>query len=106
VWPDLSTEYQPGSTFAAELKDRVETWNDLLRKKVADLAPVGTQAPRSVFMFSSNAVLTDVLNDPVKYGFAEKDITQEGGRIWEDALHVTSDVQKVIAEQFVNVMLS
>jgi len=84
----------------------VEAWNDLLRKKVADLAPVGTQALRSVFMFSSNAVLTDILNDPVKYGFAEKDITQEGRRIWEDTLHVTSDVQKVIAEQLVNAVLS
>ncbi|KAG1734129.1 hypothetical protein EDB19DRAFT_2040995 [Suillus lakei] len=98
-----------GSSFGAELKDRVETWNDLLHKETADHASgAGTQleATRSIFLFSSNAVLTDILDDPVKYSFTEKDVVQEGGSVWEDELHVTSGVQKVIAEQFIHAVAS
>jgi len=51
-------------------------------------------------------VLTDVLDDPMKYKFTEKDVVLEGGRIWEDDLHLTTGVQKVFAEQFVNAMVS
>ncbi|KAG0695381.1 hypothetical protein DFH29DRAFT_1030830 [Suillus ampliporus] len=95
-----------GSSFAAELKDRVETWNDLLHKETAGFASACMQASRSVFLFCSSAVLTDVLDDPLQYKFAEKDVIEEGGSIWKDGLHVTSGVQKVIAEQFVNAMSS
>ncbi|KAG2147659.1 hypothetical protein DEU56DRAFT_785188 [Suillus clintonianus] len=97
-----------GSSFRAELKDRVETWNDLIHKQTASHASPGrgAQTPRSIFLFSSHAVLTDVLDNPVKYGFTENDIAQEGGGIWADELHVTSGVQKVIAEQFVRMVAS
>ncbi|KAG2119184.1 hypothetical protein DEU56DRAFT_747478 [Suillus clintonianus] len=95
-----------GLSFSAELEDRIETWNDLLQKETADFASGGTQATQSVFLFSSNAVLTDVLDSPVKYKFSEKDVMQAGGSIWEDELHITSSVQKVIAEQFIHAMES
>ncbi|KAF8652630.1 hypothetical protein AX16_004291 [Volvariella volvacea WC 439] len=80
------------------MKERVDTWNDLLRAQVEEFAASASQA--TVFIFSSHAVLTDILDDPEEYDFTEDDTT-EVGAIWQDGLHLTSAVHEVLAEKFV-----
>ncbi|PBK66961.1 hypothetical protein ARMSODRAFT_889765, partial [Armillaria solidipes] len=78
-----------------EMQDRVETWNDLLRERASEFATSSPQA--MVFVFSSHKVLTDMLDDPLEYGFGENDLDNEGGAIWEDVLHLTPAVHVILA---------
>ena len=75
---------------------RVEEWNETLRKKVAEFQQDASQA--NVAVFSTHAVLSDILDRPLEYAkFEECDVIIEGGAIWDDEIHVTSDVNQIFA---------
>lgn len=57
-------------------------------------------AEASVAIFSSHRVLARVLDDPEEYDFCEDDTVDEGGRIWLDELHLTSEVHDILAKEF------
>ncbi|KZV64923.1 carbohydrate esterase family 16 protein [Peniophora sp. CONT] len=84
--------------------DRTTTWNDSLRERVAEFAD---ETPRaSVFLFSVHAVLCAVLDKPEVYGFMADDIAREDGAIWEDELHLTTEVHAIIAKGLVGALFS
>ena len=53
----------------------------------------------SFFLFSSYRVLSSILDNPEEYGFQEDDVSQEGGGIWADDLHLTSEAHAILAER-------
>jgi len=80
-----------------EIKERVKTWNDLLRAQTIEFGTSSKQA--TVLLFSSHQVLSEVLEHPSDFGFSEDDPATEGGGIWEDDLHLTGDVHDVLGER-------
>ncbi|KAG8743607.1 hypothetical protein FRC10_011670 [Ceratobasidium sp. 414] len=71
-------------------------WNQLLQDQIEKFSE-GHPDVRC-FQFSSHRCLNDILDNPVKHGFAETDVTEYGGGIWVDNIHLTSAVHKIIAE--------
>jgi phospholipase/lecithinase/hemolysin len=43
-------------------------------------------------------VVTDILDNPDEYGFQDDDVMEEGGAIWQDELHMTTEVHEILAE--------
>lgn len=78
-----------------ELASRYTTWNELLRSRAKAFAEESAQT--SVFLFSSYDVVADILDNPEDYDFREDDVTEEGGAIWLDGLHLTSDVHDILS---------
>lgn len=83
--------------FTSEIEERVTTWNDLLQSQASEFHAGSESA--SMFIFSSHRTLVDVFDDPTAHGFEESDSTEEGGGIWEDELHLTADMHRVLAER-------
>ncbi|KAG9093837.1 hypothetical protein FS749_013643 [Ceratobasidium sp. UAMH 11750] len=71
-------------------------WNRLLQDRTKKFSE-GHPDVRC-FQFSSHSCLSDILDNPVKHGFAEADATEYGGGIWVDNIHLTSAVHKIIAD--------
>ncbi|KIJ21202.1 carbohydrate esterase family 16 protein [Paxillus involutus ATCC 200175] len=90
------------SKSGTELKDRIETWNDLLLTHASDFVSGSKQA--SLLLFSSDKVLTEVLDEPLVYDFDRDDVDLEDGDIWQDTLHITSAVHKIIATHMANAL--
>ncbi|KAI8969540.1 SGNH hydrolase-type esterase domain-containing protein [Trametes punicea] len=70
------------SASAEDIRERVKTWNELLQTHATEF------------------------DDPLKYDFSEDDPTEEGGSIWVDELHLTSEVQDIVAEQLLKALLN
>ncbi|KAM5539794.1 hypothetical protein V8D89_006607 [Ganoderma adspersum] len=87
-----------------EIATRVETWNGLLRSQMAEFGSSSKEA--TVLLFSPHQVLTEVLEDPLEYDFSEDDPTIDGGGIWVDDLHLTSEVHDILGEQLFKSLLS
>ncbi|THU92330.1 hypothetical protein K435DRAFT_829659 [Dendrothele bispora CBS 962.96] len=79
------------------LKSRVDTWNEELRNQVSQF--IEDTPTATVSRFSIHGLLSAILDDPEGYDFTESDSTEEGGAIWADELHLTSEVHKIIFEQ-------
>ena len=88
---------------ADDIKERVHTWNGLLRSQANDFAKGSNMA--TVFIFSSHHVLTDVLDDPLEFDFTEDDPETEGAGIWADDLHLTSTVHSIFAERLLDSLI-
>ena len=86
-----------------EIRDRVQTWNKLLQEHSTNFGLSSREA--TVLLFSAHRVLTDVLDDPLEYDFNEDDPADEGGSIWADDLHLTSEVHDIVAQQLLNSLL-
>lgn len=84
--------------------NRTIAWNDSLRLRVAEFADETPHA--SVFLFSTHAVVSAVLDDPGAYGLRSDDVARAGGQIWEDELHLTTELHKVLAERLVGALAS
>ncbi|KAI6108141.1 SGNH hydrolase-type esterase domain-containing protein [Pisolithus sp. B1] len=80
-----------------EMEERVKVWNELFQAQVTEFGTSSKEA--MVLLFSSHQVLTEVLDDPLEFDFSEDDPTTEGGGIWMDDLHVTTEVHDVFAER-------
>jgi lysophospholipase L1-like esterase len=88
------------SDSAEDIKERVETWNELLRSQAKDFAEGSEKA--TIFVFSSHRVLTEVLDEPLDFDFVEEDPETEGGNIWTDDLHLTPAVHAILAERLLD----
>ena len=86
-----------------EIRDRVQTWNKLLQEHSTNFGLSSREA--TILLFSAHRVLTDVLDDPLEYDFHEDDPTDEGGSIWADDLHLTSEVHDIVAKQLLKSLL-
>ncbi|KDQ26342.1 carbohydrate esterase family 16 protein, partial [Pleurotus ostreatus PC15] len=89
---------------SAVLEDNIKIWNDALRDQAIEFGSSNEDA--TVFLFSSHRVLTDVLDDPLEYDFGEDDPVIEGGRIWEDGLHLTSDIHDILCKHLLTSILA
>ena len=92
---------ESGST--KDIKERVETWNALLRSRAEEFAKDYEKA--TVFMFSPHQVLTEVLDEPLDFDFAEDDPGIGGAGIWIDDLHLTPAVHAVLAERLLGSLI-
>ncbi|KAL4257441.1 Carbohydrate esterase family 16 protein [Pleurotus pulmonarius] len=92
------------SDLSAVLEDNIKTWNDALRDQAAEFRSSNKDV--TVFVFSAHQVLTDVLDDPLEYEFSEDDPAIEGGHIWEDGLHLTSDMHDILCKQLLTSILA
>ncbi|KAK1221482.1 hypothetical protein PQX77_015716 [Marasmius sp. AFHP31] len=79
------------------IERRVQTWNEEFRTQIAEFQE--NTATTKVAIFSFHGVLSKILDDPEEFDFTEDDSTTEGGAIWVDELHLTSEVHEIIAEQ-------
>lgn len=77
----------------------VKTWNQELRTQAQGFGREASQA--NVTFFSSNRILSKVLDQPEEYDFSETDVTDENGAIWVDELHLSEDVHRILAEEVV-----
>ncbi|TDL18023.1 hypothetical protein BD410DRAFT_901086 [Rickenella mellea] len=82
---------------SANIAERYEKWNEDLKAYAKDFAEESPQA--TVFLFSSHAVVTEILDDPDDFDFQEDDVDREGGAIWIDQLHLSSEVHSILAER-------
>ncbi|KAJ8088933.1 hypothetical protein PM082_014180 [Marasmius tenuissimus] len=79
------------------IERRVQTWNEEFRTQIVEFQ--ANTATAKVNIFSLHQVLSKILDDPEDFDFTEDDSTTEGGAIWVDELHLTSEVHEIIAEQ-------
>lgn len=74
------------------IRARVDAWNTHLHTHVSDFA---SSTPRArILLFSSYAVLADVIDSPEEYDITEEDV-------WVDELHLSAMVHAVLAEKLV-----
>lgn len=91
-------------TSGVDIAGRYERWNELLLSNAEELASSSENA--TILVFSSHRLFSELLNGPGNYGFDEDDVTEAGGKIWEDQLHLTSDVHGILAQQLKEALLS
>lgn len=53
-----------------------------------------------MLVFSSNKVLSEILDNPGAHGFVERAKDVVGRGIWRDGLHLTREVHAIIARRF------
>lgn len=75
---------------------RYQLWNKTLKQYVSDFASKHSEA--TTMVFSSYNTFSRVLQNPVTFGFEEKDVRKFAGNIWVDHIHPTSRVHWVIAK--------
>lgn len=80
-----------------KLQDAVLEWNSALSEAAAKFAAEHTDA--TVLVWSSWRLFSDILTNPAAYGFPQEDAAKEEGAIFEDGLHPTSAVHRVIAQE-------
>jgi len=78
------------------IADRVGLWNMHLARVVDIFCQSAVDA--TVFQYSANACILDVLDHPQQFGFEEEDTELECGRIWKDGLHMTPGVHRILAQ--------
>ena len=88
------------SDLTEDIRERVKTWNALLRSQAKDFARGGEQV--TVFVFSFHQVLAEVLDEPLDFDFAEDDPEIEGAGIWMDDLHLTPEIHAIFAERLLD----
>jgi phospholipase/lecithinase/hemolysin len=79
--------------------DNLTTWNSELARMATTFASSLPDA--TVMIFSSWDTFNRVLDNPADYGFNEDHVGKEGGQIWVDHLHPTSEMHAVIARDLV-----
>ena len=78
-------------------QDPNRTWNSILQSDACGFKDEHPDA--SVFIFSAWNLFTDVLDDPITFGFQREDAEKAGGGIWFDRLHPTTKMHRLIAER-------
>ncbi|KAI5992069.1 SGNH hydrolase-type esterase domain-containing protein [Pisolithus albus] len=87
-----------------EMEERVKAWNESFQAQVTEFGASSKEA--TVLLFSSHQVFTEVLDDPLEFDFSEDDPTTEGGGIWVDDLHMTTEVHDIFAQRLLTSMFS
>ncbi|TFY55078.1 hypothetical protein EVJ58_g8477 [Rhodofomes roseus] len=81
----------------------IQFWNERLCAAAREFA--GDHEDVSLFVFSSHKVLSDLLDDPEAFGFAEEDRTEENGKIWTEHpqwgidVSVSDGVHRLLADK-------
>lgn len=75
---------------------RFDMWNVSLDGKVQQF--LKEHPDTRCFQFSAFKFLTEILDNPTKYGFAGEDPCKFGGGIWTDHIHLESLVHERLAE--------
>jgi len=102
IEPDLMyPAVESGST--EDIKERIETWNELLRSHAKGFAKGSEKA--TTFVFSSHQVLVEVLDEPLDFDFAGDDPETEGAGIWKDDLHLTPAVHAIFAKRLLDSLI-
>ena len=94
--------YGPAAGITTDLASRIKEWNDSLVTHASDFFSNSTQATMQVF--SSNRVLSGILDNPGAQGFAENAEDAVGRGIWRDDLHLTPAVHEIIASRMLSVL--
>jgi phospholipase/lecithinase/hemolysin len=82
---------------------RYREWNKKLREKLKEFTDSHTEA--STFLFSSFETFNRVLDDPTSFGFDAKEATKGCGQIWwDDNIHPTTKLYKIIAEDIIDLL--
>ncbi|KAH6910826.1 hypothetical protein BKA70DRAFT_94336 [Coprinopsis sp. MPI-PUGE-AT-0042] len=82
---------------ASEFRARVAAWNESLKSRVDEFSEETPNA--TVTTFSAHELLTEILDSPEDHGFTEEDVEEEGGSVWLDDLHLTTEVHEIIAKR-------
>ena len=101
--PQLTLRLAADSGSTGDFMERVETWNALLSSQAEEFAKDGEKA--TVFVFSFHRVLTEVLDEPLNFDFAEDDPEIGGAGIWLDDLHLTPAVHAIFAERLLDSLI-
>ncbi|KAI0648557.1 hypothetical protein C8Q79DRAFT_906407 [Trametes meyenii] len=87
----------PEQRNVAKLKDVITAWNgalfDAAEKFSAD------HADATVLVWSSWKLFTELLTSPQSYGFGEGEAVKEEGDIFEDGLHPSTQVHRLVAKR-------
>ena len=93
------TEGTQSSRTPGTLADRWEA-EEAQAKLAAGTLKMVEEAQTKMTLFSSHEVISDILDNPERYGFSKEDVAKEGGEIWVDDLHLSSAVHRILAERF------
>jgi lysophospholipase L1-like esterase len=75
--------------------DRISSWNLALHKKSTSFAERNAEA--TVLLFSAFTTFSNVLSDPVKYGFLKEDTKAYSG-IWSDHVHPSGNMHAIVSK--------
>lgn len=89
-----------GRNPSPERAEKYMRWNTLLSQYVAAFAAEHEHA--TTMAFSSHVVFSDIIKNPVKYGFQEDHARKFRGTVWVDHIHPTSKVHRVVADSIVS----
>ncbi|KAI0769080.1 hypothetical protein BD413DRAFT_629120 [Trametes elegans] len=90
----------PGRILPPRLKDAVLSWNAGLRESASQFSADHPDA--TVMIWSSWKFFSELLATPEAFGFSKDDGAKEEGAIFEDGLHPTSAVHRLISEQLLD----
>lgn len=86
-----------------KLHQKVKEWNEVLHTLANKIE--GEHKDTSIFVFPTWELFTDIIDNPVRYGFTYWDAEKPfGGEMWMDGLHPTSAVHKIIADHVVELL--
>ncbi|KAI0365129.1 hypothetical protein BV20DRAFT_1102819 [Pilatotrama ljubarskyi] len=86
-----------GQPPSEKLKDTVLAWNATLRQAAERFHAEHPDA--TVLVWSAWRLSTDLLADPESFGFGQEEAAKEEGQLFEDGLHPTSALHRVIAQE-------
>ncbi|THH26567.1 hypothetical protein EUX98_g7625 [Antrodiella citrinella] len=84
-----------GTNPSAKRGEIYNRWNVMLAQYVATFA--SDHLDVTTMIFSSHQTFTDLIKDPVKYGFEKEEGRKRAGAVWVDYIHPTSKVHWVVA---------
>jgi len=86
----------------ANLHCRIILWNSCLQTVVKEFLEGHSGAIAEIYDVAS--VFTSVLDHPTEFGFKNSNDWGDENCVWNDALHPTSKMHQIIAEEFVKVI--
>ncbi|KAI0328030.1 hypothetical protein GY45DRAFT_1436490 [Cubamyces sp. BRFM 1775] len=100
-WGDVPPTYDyPGVSNLPHLREAVTTWNESLRHSAQNFCE--EHEDTTAFLWSSWKLFSQVLADPLAFGFAKEEATKKEGDIFLDGLHPTSKVHRLIAQDMLS----
>jgi phospholipase/lecithinase/hemolysin len=79
-------------------------WNSGLYTSILDFSAAHEDI--TTLLYSSYATFNQLLDNPQGHGFDQKDVKKQGGCIWVDHLHPTSQVHDWIAKHIAEFLVS
>ncbi|KAI0355238.1 hypothetical protein OH77DRAFT_1496363 [Trametes cingulata] len=86
------------------LRETIHAWNDSLREAAETFH--AKHPDTTVVIWSAWKLFTELLADPVSFGFGPEEAAKEEGQIFEDGLHPTTSVHRLIARNLLEFLSS